>query len=93
MLAHSPDPAAARGRSVHYRQQSACAPPVRPDRSGIVANHFDALCPANQPDGVATQVRLQICQQKNASSTPQRCKITMLGWQNQPLECDVALVP
>ncbi|MFC0168623.1 ATP-binding protein [Pseudoduganella danionis] len=95
MLAHSPDPVlllhaadlAIIDSNQHARRLFGLT------EAELLQTHFDALCPASQPDGEATQVRLQICQQKNASATPQRCKITMLGHQNQPLECDVALVP
>lgn len=95
MLSHSPDPVI-----LLHAQELAIIDSNQHARrlfgmteTELLQSHFPALCPAVQTDGVSTAQRLQICQQAHAGSTPQRCKLTMLGNQNQPLDCDVAMVP
>lgn len=95
MLAHSPDPVlllhasdlAIIDSNQHARRLFGMT------EAELLQACFPALCPDTQPDGINTAQHLRECQQRHSSGTPQHCHLTMLGNQNQPLACDVAMVP
>ncbi|MYM38006.1 ATP-binding protein [Duganella qianjiadongensis] len=87
MLAHSPDPVlllhaadlAIIDSNQHARRLFGMT------EAELLQTRFSALCPASQPDGMSTEQHLR--------SGQQHCRLTMLGFQNQLLVCDVAMVP
>jgi len=87
MLAHSPDPVLllhAADLAIIDSNQHARRLFGMTDAE-LLQTCFPALCPPTQPDGMSTEQCLRNGQQHR--------KLTMLGYQNQPLTCDVAMVP
>ncbi len=95
MLAHSPDPVLLWDRqsqriidsNQHARRLFGVT------EAELLQTSLQNLCPSSQPDGTSTEAMLAGCLKQLESGSPHHCKLTMLGCQNQPRACDVALIP